>query len=177
MLLKLRCASLRIHDPKEGTGTILWLKNKESSVVRDRRIIGKRLGPKLARLGRIIRSLAFNVMRRRASKAPSVSKNICAPSDSSGMVLEEAKSARHSVLRTEQRRSYNFASLRPDSEAAYYDCQPGALNFSIGRLYTSGHTTINATRTSNNNSAYRETCNAIDTNLKKKHEPGKLEAH
>lgn len=60
---------------------------------------GKRLGPKLAWLGRIIRSLAFNVMRQRASEAPLVSKNICALFGSSDMVLEEAKSARHRVLR------------------------------------------------------------------------------
>ena len=61
--------------------------------------LGKRLGPKLAWLGRIIGSLAFNVMRQGTSKAALVSKSICAPFGSSGMVLEEAKSARHRVLR------------------------------------------------------------------------------
>lgn len=37
--------------------------------------------------------------------------------------------------------------------------------------------TIDAKRTSNTNSAYRDACNAIGTNLKIKNEPGKLEAH
>src|SRR6266702_1454535 len=43
------------------------------------------------------------------------------------MVLEETTSAQDSILRTQLRRAYGIDSM-PESEAAYYDCQPSALN-------------------------------------------------
>ena len=112
--------------------------------------------PKLAWLGRIIRSLAFCVIRQRASKPPLVPKNLCADCSSSGMVLQEATSAHDGIFPAQLRRAYRMASIGSESEATYYDClSTKYIELNIA-AHTSGRTTINATRTSNNNSAYRE---------------------
>ena len=87
-------------------------------------IFRRRSGLKVACL-EIIRSLAFNVIRQRASKPPLVSKNICVKFASSGIVLEEATSARDSILLTQLRRAHGMAS---ESEAAYSDCQPSTFS-------------------------------------------------
>ena len=121
--------SSRRHDDKrvfsEGT------KKKKvigSSVVRDRLIFGRRSRPKMACLGRIIRSLAFNVIRQTASKATLVPKSICAGFGTLGMVLEEATSTRDSILPTQLGRAYRMASIKSEREATCYDCQPSTFN-------------------------------------------------
>ena len=75
-------------------------------------MFGRRSGPKIACLRRIIGSLASNPIRQTASKAPLVPWR---------MVLEEATSAPDSILRTQLRRAYGIASIGLESEAAYYD--------------------------------------------------------
>ena len=167
---KPRWSTIKSHHSGSGKG---WsrvyhseLQKKkviESSVVRDGLIFLRRSRLKIACL-EIIRSLAFNVIRQRASKPPLVPKTICEEFGSSGIVLEEATSACDRILLTQLRSAHGMA---PESEAAYYDCQPSTLNL-ISLCHTSGLTTIIAIRTSNNNSAYREKCEAIDTNNKNK---------
>ena len=63
---------------------------------------GRRPGPKSAWPGRMIIFLAFDVIRQRASKPPFVAKNTCVEFGSSGIVLEEAKLARDTILLTQE---------------------------------------------------------------------------
>ena len=70
------------------------------------------------------------------------------------------------------RETYGIASIVPESDEAYYDCQPEAF-ISVWCIRTSVLTMIIATRTSNSNSAYRDICDEIDANNKKiKHKLG-----
>ena len=73
----------------------------------------------MAGLERVITSLAFNVVRQRASKALLVLKIICSPLGSLGVVLEGVTSARDSSLRTKPKRAYDIASSGPESGAAF----------------------------------------------------------
>jgi hypothetical protein len=81
------------------------------SAVRDRAILGKTSAPKM---GVLIRSLAFDVIRQKVPKAPLVCKNICA--------LAEATSACDGIWQL--RRAHEIG---PESDEAYYDCQPKTL--------------------------------------------------